>query len=516
MTLISALIAESKLSGGKVKISNLNSDAVEAIDIKASLSGELADLTAVYEGLELGGDKPLFRKRDVTGGVAETIIDIGFPLVDSLAADDVRYDVKSKITTARINNLGGEVSVSRANIDLAVANSGISAKGNLLAHLGLKEEYFTANRIPLGFDVVQNSGKPMLARVTADISQASFAVPEMDISKPANSKASLSLQYNEEGNWLNNIELKSTSLNFSGAVQLNKKMDDFREIKIKKIAFNDSVLTGDIKKTDKYLINLAGNYLDVAKFLEEDESKSDEEADIPNLQLSLNLAELGVAGGDRFKDVQIVALCGGDDCSQISFGSSAGSLYKIPTQLKLESQNAGRLLKGLGAYDEMIGGVMQVEATGQNSEYTGYLLIEDFKIKGGGFLGKILTLGSLTGIADILQGEGISFKKLKTNFRTEGDKTYLTKFRAKGSAIGATAEGWFDTEEDGIRLEGNVIPAYSANTALGEIPVLGGLVVGDDGVFAIKYTVKGKLSDPSVHANPLSALAPGILKDVFK
>jgi hypothetical protein len=35
------------------------------------------------------------------------------------------------------------------------------------------------------------------------------------------------------------------------------------------------------------------------------------------------------------------------------------------------------------------------------------------------------------------------------------------------------------------------------------------------GVFAARYSVRGKLADPKIGVNPLSALTPGFLRNVF-
>jgi len=65
-----------------------------------------------------------------------------------------------------------------------------------------------------------------------------------------------------------------------------------------------------------------------------------------------------------------------------------------------------------------------------------------------------------------------------------------------------------------------VVPIYTLNSLLGNIPVLGSILVGPKGggVFAATYTATGSLDNPNVSVNPLSALAPGILRrllDVF-
>ncbi|MED6311114.1 MAG: AsmA-like C-terminal domain-containing protein, partial [Pseudomonadota bacterium] len=86
-----------------------------------------------------------------------------------------------------------------------------------------------------------------------------------------------------------------------------------------------------------------------------------------------------------------------------------------------------------------------------------------------------------------------------------------------GSSIGITVEGALDLEEDIAELKGTVVPAYTVNRVLGQIPILGPILTGgeNEGVFAASYAVNGPLEDPAIAVNPLSALAPGFLRKLF-
>jgi hypothetical protein len=52
---------------------------------------------------------------------------------------------------------------------------------------------------------------------------------------------------------------------------------------------------------------------------------------------------------------------------------------------------------------------------------------------------------------------------------------------------------------------------------LGSIPLVGKLFSPETGggLFAARYTVRGPLEDPTVFVNPLSALTPGFLREIF-
>ncbi len=80
-----------------------------------------------------------------------------------------------------------------------------------------------------------------------------------------------------------------------------------------------------------------------------------------------------------------------------------------------------------------------------------------------------------------------------------------------------TAQGRIDLDDDRIDVQGTIVPAYFFNSLLGNIPLIGKLFSPEQGggVFAARYALQGPLDDPSVSVNPLSALTPGFLRNIF-
>ena len=62
-----------------------------------------------------------------------------------------------------------------------------------------------------------------------------------------------------------------------------------------------------------------------------------------------------------------------------------------------------------------------------------------------------------------------------------------------------------------------IAPAYGLNTFLGKIPLVGTLLSGKDGtIFAVNYQIAGNIDEQSIDINPLSALSPNSVKDLWK
>jgi hypothetical protein len=147
---------------------------------------------------------------------------------------------------------------------------------------------------------------------------------------------------------------------------------------------------------------------------------------------------------------------------------------------------------------------------------TGQLDLRDFRVVRAPLLAKILSVGSFDGIADLLRGDGLAFRQARLPFVWSAGRLELTGATAIG-AIGLTADGVVDRERERLDLRGEVIPAYTLNSALGSVPILGSLLAGADGkgVFGIEYRAKGSLEKPDVDTSVLASLAPRRLREMF-
>jgi hypothetical protein len=94
----------------------------------------------------------------------------------------------------------------------------------------------------------------------------------------------------------------------------------------------------------------------------------------------------------------------------------------------------------------------------------------------------------------------------------------VTNATAGGPAIGATADGYIDRPKDQIALKGSLIPAYGLNSMLGNIPLLGDVLVSKkgEGIFGVTYTARGNSEEPDISVNPASILTPGILRRIWQ
>jgi hypothetical protein len=216
-----------------------------------------------------------------------------------------------------------------------------------------------------------------------------------------------------------------------------------------------------------------------------------------------------------------------------SSGQSAKPLPPVPIQfyygpdgnegvaLSADSEDFGATLRVFDLLESIEGGQFQLRGgrppNQPDKPLKATLQVSEFTMVEAPVMARILSVASLTGASDLLSGEGIRFTEASGDLKVKKGKVSSDLLRAHGPALGLTAKGEVDLVADAIDVEGTVVPAYSVNRILGEIPLLGRVLTGGEGegVVAVTYKVSGPVSDPKVSVNPLSVLTPGFLRGVF-
>ena len=112
---------------------------------------------------------------------------------------------------------------------------------------------------------------------------------------------------------------------------------------------------------------------------------------------------------------------------------------------------------------------------------------------------------------------GIEFSRMRVDFTRSPGKIALRDGVVRGPIIGATIDGQIDYARDEVRLRGTLVPLYGPNNLLGQLPLVGPFLGGDkEGLVGITYEVVGRPGHPVLRVNPISALAPGMLRKVFE
>lgn len=397
------------------------------------------------------------------------------------------------------------------------------------------------------------------AKIKADFTPSVLKVGYLGWKKAAGRPASgdIEMSFAEKGGYtVNKLNVSGDGIDLQGKLALGPEGEllsaDFPVVKLDRE--NDLVLKAERDTRKALVINveakrydlrgLLNSFLTGSPFQDEKKKEIDPNAPKPELMsirakdqsrymyVTAHMAEAFAHNGVELRNLKASASLVDDDLylTELTASDPANTPFSIvirndgPTtrSLNITADNSGLVFEGLDLLKGVKGGTFSATGTFDDAQpaspLKGKVKAKKLRVSKVPALAKILTIGSLTGILDTLQGEGIFFDGLDMPFHMTEHRIHIDEARMSGPAIGLTLSGQVDRATDQLDLNGTVVPAYTLNSILGNVPLLGPLIVGrkGEGIFAATYGVKGDINKPEVTVNPLAALAPGFLRRIFE
>ena len=185
--------------------------------------------------------------------------------------------------------------------------------------------------------------------------------------------------------------------------------------------------------------------------------------------------------------------------------------------LYLETSDAGALFRFTDVYPRMIGGNMWIgmdPPAQDSSPQEGVINVRDFSIRGEDALDRVVSGGQNAPAGS----NTIAFSQARVDFTRAPGRMWIRDGVVRGPMIGATVEGNIDYARDKVNVRGTLVPLYGLNNMFGQIPIVGLFLGGGskEGIFGITYEVTGSTGNPRPVVNPISAIAPGVLRKFFE
>ncbi|HQT84441.1 MAG: hypothetical protein B7Z58_09805 [Acidiphilium sp. 37-64-53] len=201
-----------------------------------------------------------------------------------------------------------------------------------------------------------------------------------------------------------------------------------------------------------------------------------------------------------------------DHDARLQFGRHAGA-----DTVRLTAGNAGALFAAIGTTGDIAQGKLVLNAVTRGATTAGQAVITDFRLRHAPVIAKVLQGMSLYGVPAATSGPGLAITRLTAPFSITGPIVRLGSGRAYSASLGFTATGTIDVRQKRYDLSGTIVPAYALNTLPGRIPLIGKLFSPEkgSGLFAARYSVVGPFANPNIVVNPLAALTPGFLREIF-
>jgi hypothetical protein len=431
-------------------------------------------------------------------------------------------------------------------------------KGNMTeaarAALNINLQRFFRGTVPVTADMTGHRGSLLHADVTVDFTPASLFVPIVNLEKPPGQSATGHIGVNfGPGNAVQDetIHITGPSLNLNGTATFGKAGElavlNFPSVRmgvLNDLSFQLSRGAGG----DDYV--LRGHSLDGSKI---GRNGSNEQPGGPQgatadqelqgrLHIDARLDRLAMRDGVAIAPFNLdLGLYGNRPSALTLSGNVTMGAKSAPVAASLETSAAGRkvtitsgdaglLARGVFAFESIRGGQLSatINLPGQAADpvnpnsaapdFTGLMTVKDFQLLHQPLIGRLFAAGSLTGIGDLMGGDGISLEEWNFPFTSKNNVLSVNGARAVGRAIGASADGYIDRPHGTLALKGSLIPAYELNSVLSNIPLLGDILASKkgEGIFGVTYSATGNMEQPNISTNPLSILTPGILRRIFE
>ncbi len=545
-------------------------------DINVQLTGPVKSAIdyVSHEPVALKHDFDLSR----TEGQAELSVNLVFPAVDDIKTEDVKVRVVGKAHALKLPGVVGALDLTGGPYNISVKDNIFRASGKgklgdqpvdaryeaflesegkphkakayvttiatpaMREKMGIDLSEFLEGSAPIKVEYTEYRDGKSEADVGVDLKTARFFIKPFDYEKPIGVAGEAHLKAHMKNGELQKITaLKGSAPRFTlqnGALSFRGRGESLELSGGRAGHFIVDQSTGkiefEISPAGQVKLILEGAVLDLQPFLGGDEQADEELYDAPPMVISVAVDKMITHEGEALQKGKIYAdIDSKGRFNQMEMDGTAGKgaiylRYKPDDSgkrvFRFEADDAGATLKAFGVYDKIIGGKMSIYAEPINDVYDRNLLgsaqITNFKVTKAPGLARLLGAMSLPGAMATLNGEGLSFTKLEAKFdwmyRRGGSLLVLKEGRTSGNSLGLTFDGTFDNDTGMVDVTGTLVPLSGINNVIGSIPLIGDILTGGSGgIFAATYKVKGAGDNPKISVNPLSVLAPGILRKIL-
>ncbi|MDC0434002.1 hypothetical protein OAL89_03600, partial [Pelagibacteraceae bacterium] len=184
--------------------------------------------------------------------------------------------------------------------------------------------------------------------------------------------------------------------------------------------------------------------------------------------------------------------------------------------LEIYSDLTAPLLTEYSFFSGLTGGKLLYTSIIDGDNYNSKLKIEKFNLVNAPGMVKLLSLADLGGLADLAEGEGLSFDILEINMEKNKDILNLNEVLALGPSVSVLMEGYQNSKMTSLR--GTLVPAKMLNKMISKIPVLGDIIIpkeAGEGLFGISFKMKGPPGKIKTTINPIRTLTPRFIQKII-
>ena len=402
---------------------------------------------------------------------------------------------------------------------------------------------------PVGAHINASLGDPtkIKAQVELDLTKASVAAAYLGLTKPAGkpAKVGFSIVPGDDKTLIDPLNIDIAGLQAHGSLEFGDE-NAFQAAHFSsfKVSPGDDMKVDITKGDDAFKLTIRGTTIDARPFLKAltttptneatplSKNAKAEKKDIEALKgfdIDMKSGILTGFNKEVMTGVDLRLSRRGTQIRQLAvqgrFGRDAiqGSMGGDQS-IKISAQDSGALLSFIDLYKHMEGGLLSASMKMGEDTLEGALEIQNFTLRDEPAIRRLVAQsaevsapGENADAARKINAGAVGFKRLKVNFARAGSRLELRDATMYGSEIGLSVDGWLDYSHDRVAMNGTFVPAFAINNLFSQIPVLGVFLGGksNEGLLAITFKISGSASSPTLSINPLSAITPGFLRNIF-
>ena len=504
-------------------------------------------------------------------GNAQLQVTLKLPLIKEVPRDRVEVSAKAQIGNASLRGAMQKIDITAGQFDVTFDNGVINAAGPAKingvdakitwrrgAGAGARQsatietELDDGERKKIGADIGNFLSGPVAVKaviddladadgtmaIDANLAKAAMHIDAIDWSRPPTAGTKASFIYHgkgDKGRRVEKLEISGPGLVIKGDVGLNPA-GGLQEAKLTDVELSDENRFALAVKNggDGTAIAITGDSFDgrpliTSMFHTKRDGGGSGGADAAPLTITANVDRLYTHRGEIITGVTGTLRSSGGNVqsAEISgtFLSGQPIVMRITPvsggrELRVIGRDGGAALRAANLYSKVAGGQIEFYALlgndANSSVRNGQLVLRNFEVRNEAALAQLDTKG--TPKKNGPRREGLAFAKLTLPFTTDSRFVRIGDSLVKGNDLGATAGGLIRKADGAIDITGTIIPAYGLNSALSGIPLVGDILAGGrgQGIIGLTFALNGNMESPNFQVNPVSAIAPGILRKFFE
>lgn len=513
-------------------------------------------------------------------GDARAVVEIMRPNKREVAPQEYGYEGRATFENLKIGGLLGEIEIGNATgaVDLKTRSLKVQADASLAEEapirmiwsqnfyeedgpsdltltgvfnsstgdiFGLATRQFLRGPVAFEAKAVGDLGAFESLMVAADFEDATLIASSLDWRKDSGSPATgeVSMTFDPQGVRVSSLSLTGENLDVRGDLAFAEdgalRSANFAKFYLENAA--DLAIKADRDAAGVLTTTVVGPFLNAGPALAqllEGQGASDQDSGFnwgAGLGVQARIDQIAMRNGIEYQDGALDLRRDAERLQSLDFSALGADGRPVTVSMAMTGASDGpqRAIEArTSAIGELMAAVFGVDsvAGGEGSMrvslhqagepgFEGAFEARNLHVMNAPLLARIFSAGSLDGLANLMNGEGIEFNYAYGLFDYANGVVTVSDMRATGSSVGITADGYVDIRAGGESdLSGAVAPVYALNSVLGNAPIIGDILVGKkgEGILAFTYRVNGDTKEPTVFVNPLSALTPGIFRQLMQ